>query len=613
LDAKEQVRQAVDIVDLVGSYVQLRRQGRAFVGVCPWHDDSRPSLQVNPDRQSWKCWVCDIGGDVFSFIMQSEGVGFREALEMLAERAAIPLQWNKPAGPKPEAGSPDDKQTLFRAVAWAETQFYRCLLDSPLAERARNYLSERGISRESIDRFRIGFAPQQWDWLLTQAGPAGFSPAVLEKTGLVIARDSSDGWYDRFRGRVMFSIRDAQTREPRPIAFGGRILPELSEQEPAKYINSPETPLFSKNRQVYGLELARDAIAREKTVVVMEGYTDCVMAHQHGVEHVVAVLGTALGERHVALLRRFADSITLVLDGDDAGQRRTNEILELFVAAQADLRILTLPENLDPCDFVRAHGGDALVELLGQAQDALEHKLRTVTKGLDITTDTHQANAALEDVLGTLARAPRLASGTSSATRLREQQILSRLSRKFGPAEEELRKRVTELRRTSRAPSTGSEPEHTPARRDLSLDAWDRTLLELLVTNPAWLPEARATILPPDLHTPTGRAIYNKCLQMHDAGATPDVDRLLLESEDSGMKKLLVELDEGGRNKDAALARSTLADIVESFRRKKEDERHRQIFTTETTGEATDRQEEALGELIANLRNRQSRTNPTEG
>ncbi|HYO25723.1 MAG TPA: DNA primase, partial [Lacipirellulaceae bacterium] len=213
-DAKEQVRQAVDIVDLVGRYATLRRQGRGYVALCPWHDDSRPSLQVNPDRQSWKCWVCDIGGDVFSWVMRAEGMDFREALEMLAERAGVNLA---PATSAPSAAeSQFDRRNLLKALAWVEQQYHLCLTRSPEAEPARRYLAERGISSASAAEFRLGFAPHEWDWLLQRARPAGISEAVLERVDCAVRRDNG-GYYDRFRGRLMFSIRDVRSR---PIAFG---------------------------------------------------------------------------------------------------------------------------------------------------------------------------------------------------------------------------------------------------------------------------------------------------------------------------------------------------------------------------------------------------------
>ena len=242
-DAKEQVRQAIDIADLASDYLALRRQGRNYVALCPWHDDSRPSLQINPERQSFKCWVCDIGGDIFAFLMKMEGMEFREALEALAERAGIDLAPRKLQGP---SDSQFDRKNLFAAMSWAEQQFHNCLLKSPVAETARRYLADRGVNEQSIDQFQLGFAPPEWDWLLKRASNTPWSPAVLERIGLVIRRDSG-GYYDRFRGRLMFSIRDVRSR---PIACGGRVLPEFAREGDAKYINSPETPLFNKSREL---------------------------------------------------------------------------------------------------------------------------------------------------------------------------------------------------------------------------------------------------------------------------------------------------------------------------------------------------------------------------
>ncbi len=198
---------------------------------------------------------------------------------------------------------------------------------------------------------------------------------------------------------------------------------------------------------MYALDLARDRVAKLREIVVVEGYTDVMMAHQVGIDHAVAVLGTALGPRHIQLLRRFADRVILVLDGDEAGQRRTNEILELFVAAQVDLRILTLPEEFDPCEFLLERGAEPFRELLGTAVDALEHKTRVATRGIDVLRETHKANQALEDILATIAKAPAQVTGAAADVRLREQQLLTRLARQFGLPEQELRSRVNDLRR----------------------------------------------------------------------------------------------------------------------------------------------------------------------
>lgn len=544
-DAREQVRQATDIVDLVGGYIPLQRQGRLFVGHCPWHDDTRPSLQVNQERQSWKCWVCSLGGDVFSFIMQREGVTFPEALEFLAQRAGIPLiRPGRPATAQP--GDPADKRTLYEAVAWAERQFHECLANSPDAEPARRYLEERGINAASRAAFHLGYSPDRWQWLLDRARSTPYSTAVLEAAGLVAKSAESGRFYDFFRGRVLFAIRDPQNR---PLGFGGRILP--GQDDPRKYVNTRETRLFSKSEHVYGLDLARDAIARSRQVVVVEGYTDVIMAHQFGLANFVAVLGTALGPRHIRLLRRYADSITLLLDGDEAGQRRTNEVLELFVQSDVDLRVLTLPDGLDPCDFLLKQGPAAMREQLSGAVDALEHAIRVQTRGIDLLRDTHRANRALEQVAGILAKAPRVSSESTSAKLLRERQMLARLAREFQVDEAVIRNRVSEMRRN--LPAKGGPPETHPAEAPLSvrdLGTHEAELFEILVRQPELAGRAVQELSSDHLTSAPGRAILQTYALLERSGGSTDFGRVLAELEDPRLKSLLVELDERAQSKE---------------------------------------------------------------
>ncbi len=536
-DAKEQIRQAIDIVELVGSYLPLRRQGRAYVGTCPWHNDTRPSLQVNPERQSWKCWVCDIGGDVFSFVMQREQVDFREALELLADRAGVELARGQPTKP----GDPRDKKTLYEAVGWANQQFKTCLEQAPEAEVARNYFDQRAIDARSRSRFQLGFAPNHWQWLLDRARSSSFAPAVLESAGLLGRSSQTNRHYDRFKGRVIFPICDVQRRV---IGFGGRILPEFAQGSVAKYINSPETRLFSKSAHVYGLDLARDAISKSRRVVVVEGYTDVIMAHQHGLENFVAVLGTALGSQHIQLLRRYADSITLVLDGDEAGQRRTNEVLELFVASETDLQILTLPAGYDPCDFVAEKGADAMRAALDAADDVFTHAVRTRTAGIDLVQDTHRANQALEQLLSVIAKAPRLSRETKSSRLLRERQILSRLAREFHVEEATLRQRVGELRK--------AEPDRVQAKAAPSSGVSNRLqlapvyveLLGILVTHPELAESVLDEIVLTDLPDEPVRAILTAYRQLVAKGEAAEFVRVMAMLEDPVEKKLLVDIDE---------------------------------------------------------------------
>jgi DNA primase len=619
-DAKEQIRQSIDIVDLIGGYVALRRQGRGYVGLCPWHDDARPSFQVNPDRQSFKCWVCDLGGDIFSFVMRAEGMEFREALEMLAERAGVSLA---PAGRSTQqADSPFERRNLLKAMAWAEEQFHQCLLRSAVAEPARRYLADRGVNERSIAEFHIGFSPPEWDWMLKRGVAANWQPAVLERVGLIGKRDGG-GYYDRFRGRLMFSIRDVRSR---PIAFGGRVLPEFARENDAKYVNSPETPLFNKSSELYALDMARDAIAAEGGVLVMEGYTDVIMAHQYGVRNAVAVLGTALGEKHVPLIRRFTDSITLVLDGDAAGQNRTMGILDnllaLFVAHEIELKILSLPEGADPCDVIHSHGSDEFRRLLARSVDALQHKINAVTKGLAPGAAPHQSAQAVEAILATLARALPTAASATSAALVREQQVLVRIARQFGLAEETLRTRLKALRQAAATAvrsmplSVGSAGQSlaTKAAQPTPLSAWDRELLEIILCHAELIDGLLENIHEEEIEHPIARRIYALASELYHDGVAPSFQSLMSATIDPAVQNVLVDCDEIGQRKSTADPRQRLSDLLADRERRRTDARHRmtvaELKTNQLDSEQADR---ALVALFNDLKRRQTGSAPTDG
>ncbi|MDX1965193.1 MAG: DNA primase [Pirellulales bacterium] len=556
LDAKDQIRQAIDIVDLVGSYLPLRREGRGFKALCPWHNDSRPSLQVNPTRQSFKCWVCDIGGDIFSFVMRIENLEFREALELLAERAGVKLD-NRPGPANPD----DSRKRWLQLMAWAEDQFHRFLQDTAEGETARHYLDERGLTEQTVEKFHLGYSPDSWDWLIKRAERSGWSAEMLEKTGLANRREGSHGHYDFFRGRVLFPIHDAQGRT---IAFGGRVLPQFAEKAGGKYINTRETALFSKHKTLYGLDVAKDAITKTGTAIVMEGYTDCLMAWQFGIENCVAVLGTALGADHLRLLRRYCERVVLMLDGDAAGQKRTNEVLELFISEPIDLRVLTLPNQQDPCDFLIEHGANAFATALQSAPDAFEHALRQFTAGIDWQNDIHGATAAVEKLLSVIARAPGL-NALHKDNALREAAILTQLSKTFGVHDEQLRDRLQQLRRQhasknpTATPSATLDPQNTalldtsplvPLREWLSRDL---EFLELLLEKPAALELAARHVGLSELGNPTSREVYGLLLQAFAAGLTPDFGQLLSSCRDERLKNLLIDLDERSQSRRATL------------------------------------------------------------
>ena len=563
-EAKERVRQSTNIVDLIGAQIQLRRQGRLYVGLCPWHDDSKPSLQVNEERQTWKCWVCNIGGDIFSFVMQRESVTFPDALRMLADRAGIELDADR-SQPRPQAGSRDDKNTLYRAMAWAADQYHQYLLKASSAAVARNYLSDRHISDESVEEFHIGFAPPEWRWLADRATTASFSSEVLEAVGL-IGRNSRGEWYDRFRGRVMFPIRDTQKR---PIAVGGRIVPALDDKKSAKYINSPETRLFSKSEQLYGFDLARDSVSQLQNIVVMEGYTDVIAAKQHGINNAVAVLGTALGERHIQLIKRFTKKATLVLDGDEAGQKRANEILELFAANPiVEARIVSLPEGDDPCDFLEGQGGAALQSLIDDACDMWQHKIRVETKGVDLIRDTHRANQALESLLAALARA-RKAQASSASGAILERQVLNRLAREFRVDLKDLVERLEEARKQLREYRRYDKPAaDEPPKAKPRLEPFEHELFELLLMQPDLTLPAVDALTVDDMETTAAKEIFGMYEQLVRSDVTADLSQLLLSFDDPDMKNVLADCDHLGQSKQDTDVEWNLEAVIDAIRQR---------------------------------------------
>jgi len=562
-DIKERVRSANDIAEVVGSYLEMRRQGSNFVALCPWHDDTKPSLQINPVRQTWKCWPCNIGGDVFSFIQQRESVDFGEAIKILADRAGIEItRFKRKALP---AGSPGDKQTLFAAMKWVNDQFSRCLNDAPEAGDARRYLAARGINQQCVEQFSIGYAPDAWSWITDRAKNTPYSPQVFEACGLLIKNDKGHR-YSRFRGRVMFPILDIQDRV---IAFGGRILPEIAEaqeketgQTAAKYINSPETRLFSKSDTLYGLNIARKSVGKKDRLIVVEGYTDVIAAWQAGIENVVAVLGVALNDRHIRLLKRHSNQIILVLDGDQAGVKRANEILDIFVSAEVDLRIMTLPDGLDPNDYLQQNGAASFRELVESAPDALDHKISVETKSIDLINDTHRSNAALENILRVLARSPR----SSTETRVRSEQLVTRLGRMFGLDQSSIRQRLKSI---SSRQIPGFAREQAPESPSANSLTWkERELLQLLASEPEFLDAIIENISPNQFVEGPGRNVYELYCECFSSGIEPNLHNVLNLIEDTSLKTLLVDLDEEGQTKKAQTEfepQQRLDDVMRAF------------------------------------------------
>jgi DNA primase len=549
-DTKATVKAAADIVDLIERFIPLRRKGPAFVGHCPWHDDKSPSFQVDQRRQSWVCWVCNIRGDVFDFIMRREGIEFYDALKMLADIYNIPIKTSN--RPRPAKGSAQDKQTLYEACLWAEKHFQNTLLNSDAAQKAREYLADRGIDQEVVEEFKLGFAPPQYNWMVDLARNSNFSHEVLEACDLLIKNENSHSYYERFRGRLIFPIRDTLNR---PIAFGGRLVPGVfePEKEPnGKYVNSRETRLFSKSDTLYGLNLCKAQLNRTRELTVVEGYTDVIAAWQAGLRNVVACLGTALNSRHIKLIKRYADRINLVLDGDTAGLTRANQILDLFVAENVDLRILSLPENADPFDYLRENGKAQFETAVARAPDALQHKLQSETAGIDLFRDTHAANVALENMLSTLAKIPNSLTSTPAAIKLKRDQLLSRIAKMFGIELSEIRERLKEVRRRQRPQPRFNEPEPNPQSAPIDLDKLENReveLLQLLLIDNSVLDEVIENISPEQFVQSPLKELYEEIGECFHNGVDIAFESLMLRIDRMDLKNLTAMLNDAASEK----------------------------------------------------------------
>ncbi len=368
----EALRERVDIVEVISDYVQLKKAGRYFKGLCPFHDEKTPSFMVDPSKQLYHCFGCGEGGNVFTFLKKKEGLDFREAAESLARRIGFTLHYQGASAR--DSGDEGRKGRLYRVNQWAAETYHDLLVSHDAGEGAREYLASRGIGEEAVKAFQLGFAPNRWDFLYRQATRKGFSAQDFMASGLGLRGEK--GIYDRFRGRIVFPIRDLQDRV---IAFGGRI---LGEGQP-KYLNSPETPVFSKGRHLYAMDLARREIVREGFAVLVEGYTDVIALWQAGIRNVVATLGTALGEEHLKLLSRLTEKVVLAFDADAAGASASERGLGFYGRFDLDLRVAVLEEGMDPADFVSRRGREEFMLRVHESVSLVDFCLRKVLEEHD--------------------------------------------------------------------------------------------------------------------------------------------------------------------------------------------------------------------------------------
>lgn len=399
-----QILDKVDIAEVISGYIPLKRAGRNFKANCPFHHEKTPSFVVSPDKQIFHCFGCNEGGNVFAFIMKHERMEFPEAVELMASKAGVEI-------PKWQASSTQHSEAIkLHSVNESAAQFYHyTLLKTERSKNAYNYLKARGINEESIKKLKLGYAPAEWDSLLAHAKKKGLSDKALEKAGLVIP-GKDGGFYDRFRHRVIFPII---SHKGQVVGFGARVLDETL----PKYINSPETPIYTKGSYLYGLNLAIEHIKQKDFVIIVEGYLDFLTPYQAGIGNIVASLGTALTTEQLRLLKRFTKNIVMVFDADSAGQSASLRGLDLAVAEDMNVKVAALPQGYDPDKFVREKGAEKFQNIITEAGNFFDYKYNLLKVGFPDNDVKSKARIAGEMLL-TIARLPNAIARTEYMKRL---------------------------------------------------------------------------------------------------------------------------------------------------------------------------------------------------
>ncbi|OHB83078.1 MAG: DNA primase [Planctomycetes bacterium RIFCSPHIGHO2_02_FULL_38_41] len=453
------IQHSADIIQIISDYVRLKRSGKNFIGLCPFHSEKTPSFTVNPEKKLFKCFGCGEGGTVFNFIMKHECVDFVEAVKLVANRANIDLSYLEN---KKNYYSTTEKQQLLNLTDIAAKYYHNNLCQRECGKIARDYLARRRINNQSVRNFCLGYAPDDWCSLIKICKEQGISEELLEKVGLVVARKEGNGYYDRFRNRLMFPIFNARKQV---VGFGGRTLDDSL----PKYLNSPETVLFNKGNNLYGIEVAKNAIIKKNKVILMEGYTDVIMAHQHGVDWSVAVLGTAISKQQLHQLRQYCNQVILLLDSDVAGLRSSDRNLDIFIEEEFDIKIVQLPKDYDPCDFLVEKGVESFLAYINIAKDFFSFKVEMATSKWDMSTISGKTNA-INDVVSTAMKMPDI---------IKRNLLIKQIAEEMSIDEEALRAHIKKFNKQS----YNSDNKQTAEQRIDASSRVEQELLYLMLSN----------------------------------------------------------------------------------------------------------------------------------
>ncbi|MHC4075286.1 MAG: DNA primase, partial [Planctomycetota bacterium] len=536
------IQQANDIVDVISEHVSLTKKGREVVGLCPFHDDHRPSMYVNSIKQIFKCFACGAGGDVFKFVQMRENLTFGQAIERLAERAGIDLAGQRSKKSWSSDQKSVDRNQLAKANNWAAQHFQKNLSDKQSGQAARNYLEQRKITDQSMKKWRIGLAGDSPNTLINQARKKKISLELLEQAGLLLKDKNSNNYTDKFVHRLMFTITDVTGRV---IAFGART---LDGRDP-KYVNSPTTALFDKSNSLYGLEQARHDIVSSGTAVIVEGYTDCIMAHQFDCCNVVATLGTSFTTGQARIIRRYARKVVLIFDSDAAGLAAANRALEICLQQNLDIKIASIPQGKDPCEFLLAAGRDGFEKLVENATDVFEFKWDRLIESFDADQTLIGRKKAVDEFLQMIATS--ISSGSLAV--IEKGLIVNRLSKIIGLSAQEIN---ADLSRRLKNKAVSAQLAHTPNQKvtssDLPTDFYEtaqREILEILLNKSCFFDSIRQKITARDFTVPILRQIALIAFETLAVKSDASLAEMLAKTESIEVGNLIVELAQTGQEK----------------------------------------------------------------
>jgi DNA primase len=513
----DEIRNKADILNVIGGYVALKKRGKNYLGLCPFHSEKTPSFTVSPDKQIFHCFGCGEGGNVFAFLMKAENISFTEAVEMLGESVGV---YVKPSTPSSSADK-GDKERYFTVMEMAQRYFAESL-DSPHGEIARSYIKDRAISAEAVKTFGLGYAQDSWDGLMNYLFTKGVSQNDMLKLGLVIERNDKSGYYDRFRGRLMFPIFDIRGRV---IGFSGRIL-TAAKAEDAKYVNSPDSPIYNKGFSLFGIAKTKDDIKKAKTAVLVEGNVDLISCWQSGIKNVVAPLGTALTDTQAKTIRKFAEKVVIAFDADNAGVAAAARSVDILKDAGLGVYVAKIIGGKDPDEAIKAHGAEAFQAEINNAMPWMEFKVLSVLAKHNTKEIEGRAKAAKEAAA---------LIGLENDELIRKGYI-KLVAEKLGFNSEEVAQEVKRNAYYPSSPSTGSRGKiEKPTSK---IESAEETLIKLALESEEMLAIFRDNLLPADFTGTETRNIAEKLLSP-DLKFSDAHDLLMDGLPDEGSKKLL--------------------------------------------------------------------------